>query len=118
MKNKGKLIIMGIFTGFCNGLFGSGGGMIAVPALEKYAGLKPKMAHATAIGVILPITVVSIFKYSAFSSVNLKDLIFVCIGGSIGSVIGAKLLKRFSGKTIKKIFGSVIIIAALRMVML
>ena len=31
----GKLILGGAFTGAANGLFGGGGGMIAVPVLEK-----------------------------------------------------------------------------------
>ena len=37
MKKKGKVFysFLGALTGFANGLFGSGGGIIAVPMLEK-----------------------------------------------------------------------------------
>ena len=28
--------LIGIFTGFANGIFGSGGGTVAVPAMEKF----------------------------------------------------------------------------------
>jgi uncharacterized membrane protein YfcA len=116
MKDRLKLILLGIAAGFCNGLFGSGGGMIVVPCLEKYAMLEPHKAHATAIAVILPLSVVSIFKYASFAKVSIPFLSIVCIGGVIGSFIGAKLLKRFAGKTIKRIFGVAIIIASVRMV--
>ena len=42
-------------TGLLNGLFGSGGGMVAVPLLE-HGGLEPARAHATSIAVILPLS--------------------------------------------------------------
>ena len=115
-KQKTKLILLGVLAGFCNGLFGSGGGMIVVPCLEKYAGLDVHKAHATAIAVIFPITVVSIFTYALSGNVSSQYLVVCSIGGIIGSFIGAKLLKRFSGKLIKRIFAVAIIIASVRMV--
>ena len=42
-------------TGLLNGLFGSGGGMVAVPLLA-HGGLEPARAHATSMAVILPVT--------------------------------------------------------------
>ena len=116
MNNKLKLSFFGLATGFCNGLFGSGGGMIVVPCLEKFQGLEARKAHATAIAVILPISIVSIFKYVTFSKLPYTVLLTVCAGGVLGSFIGAKLLKRFTGKTIRRIFGCFIIAAAVRMV--
>lgn len=116
MKNKLKLSFFGLIAGFCNGLFGSGGGMIVVPCLERFQGIEARKAHATAIAVILPISVVSIFKYVSFAKLPQAVLFTVCAGGVIGSFIGAKLLKRFTGKAIRRIFGSFIIAAAVRMV--
>ena len=52
------LIITGVVTGFCNGFFGGGGGMIVVPMLVLLLKLSPKKAHATAILIILPISVI------------------------------------------------------------
>lgn len=116
MKKRLKIIFFGALAGLCNGLFGAGGGMLVVPCLEKYLSLEPKKAHATAIAVILPLTIVSIYKYSRFSTVDTATLLVVCIGGALGSFIGAKLLKKFSGVMVRKIFGFFIIVAALRMV--
>ncbi len=118
MKNKIKLALFGIGAGLCNGLFGSGGGMIVVPALEKVCSVDTKNAHSTAIAIILPLTIVSIFKYSAFGSVDTSTLVTVCLGGVLGSFAGAKLLKRFTNIAVRRIFGTVIIIAAVRMVIL
>jgi len=123
MKNKLKsrsaqLTLWGMVTGFCNGLFGSGGGMIAVPVLQNTGKLDAKKSHATAIAVIFPLTVVSIFKYSAFCSPDYKKLAVICTGGIIGSIVGACFLKKFSDCALKRIFGIVMIVAAVRMVAL
>ena len=48
-----KKIFAGVCIGIVNGLFGAGGGMIAVPIL-KYMGFERKDAHKNAIAVILP----------------------------------------------------------------
>ena len=91
---------------------------MAVPVLERVAHLPTKKAHATAIALILPVTVVSIVRYSFFLDAHIPTLGAVCTGGVAGSFIGAYLLKRFSVNIIRKIFGVVIIIAAVRMVIM
>ena len=111
-----KLAVFGAVAGFCNGFFGSGGGMIAVPVMEKAAAVDSKKAHATAIAAVLPLTVVSIFRYMSFCSPEPATLFAVCAGGVAGSFIGAKLMGRMSANTIKRIFGIIIIITAVRMV--
>ena len=58
MKKKNNLkqwlldAIFGSIIGFINGFLGGGGGMVAVPLLEKIKKLDNKKAHATAIAVI------------------------------------------------------------------
>ena len=44
MKNKKTAIFAGIFAGMLNGLFGSGGGIVAVPLFKK-SGLPQKEAQ-------------------------------------------------------------------------
>ena len=53
-----KLIIIGLASGLLNGFFGAGGGIMAVPLLQK-AGVPTEKSHATSIAVILPLTPVS-----------------------------------------------------------
>ncbi|MBO7222369.1 MAG: sulfite exporter TauE/SafE family protein, partial [Clostridia bacterium] len=48
-KSTILLALAGVFIGAVNGLFGAGGGMVAVPVLSIIAGLDAKRAHATAI---------------------------------------------------------------------
>ena len=86
--------ILGIITGLANGLFGSGGGIIAVPMLKK-SGLSTKEAHATSIALTLPLSIVSsIFYYNI-----IKDI----------------FMKKIPSKYLKKAFGVILIISGVRL---
>ena len=116
MKNTVRLMFFGALAGFCNGLFGSGGGMVVVPFLKK-TGLSTVKAHATAIAVILPLTALSIWRYMSFGRADTTVLTMVCIGGIIGGITGSKLLKKFSPRFLHCGFSAVVIVAAVRMVL-
>lgn len=111
-----KLKIIGIVTGFLNGFFGAGGGTIFVPAAERILKIEEHKAHATAIAVILPLSIISAIVYLLKTSIPWSTVIWVSIGGVIGGYIGAKILKKFTGKWLHIIFGSFMIIAAIKMV--
>ena len=63
IKEKLYLILTGVVTGLANGFFGGGGGMIVVPLLTFLLKMKTKSAHATAIAIILPVSVISAIVY-------------------------------------------------------
>ncbi|NLL70949.1 MAG: sulfite exporter TauE/SafE family protein [Epulopiscium sp.] len=110
-----KSIGIGIITGFVNGFFGSGGGIIVVPALESIVGLKKHEAHATAIGVILPLSILSAFVYMKQGLLTKGYLSWITLGGVLGGYIGAKWLPKISTSWLHKIFGIFMIVAAIRM---
>src|SRR5690606_30982062 len=110
MKNNNiKLISLGLVTGLVNGLFGSGGGMIIVPALVFILGLKEYKAHATAISIIFPLTIISTIVYFFNNTIPLKISVLVGIGALLGSYIGAKILNKIPANILRKVFGCVII---------
>ncbi|MBQ1793070.1 MAG: sulfite exporter TauE/SafE family protein [Peptostreptococcaceae bacterium] len=111
-----KNSLIGIITGFINGTFGSGGGTLLVPALNNILKLEEHKSHATALGIIVFLTTSSSAVYIINGTYDLKLTFKVAIGSVIGGIIGAKLLNRCSGKFLRIFFGSVMIIAALRMV--
>lgn len=118
-KPKKRLFLCaigGITAGFFNGLFGSGGGTVIVPFLEKFLDLNPKKSHATAIFIISGFTLVSLIFYGFSSQLDFSLAWKVSIGGVVGGFIGAKLLGKLSFASIHKIFGLFMIVAAIRMV--
>lgn len=110
-----KLLLIGIIAGLANGLFGSGGGTIVVPALTYVLNVNEHKAHATAISIILPLTIISTFIYLKGKSIPLNIAFNVILGGILGSIVGAKLLKKIPTLALRKIFGSIIVVTALRL---
>lgn len=107
MQTKERKIVgqsvCGILVGAANSLFGGGGGMIAVPLLQK-TGLKEKVAHATAILVILPISLVSFVLYMIRGLYDINVLIPTAIGVTAGGLLGAKLLGKLPVKIVNVTF--------------
>lgn len=116
-KNLMKVLIIGFTAGLCNGIFGSGGGTILVPAMVLILGIRENRSHATAIAVIMPLSVISSFFYISSNKVNWNLTFEVAIGSIIGGYIGSRILNKFSDGALRKIFGFSMIAAAIRMVL-
>lgn len=116
LKKYYKQILIGIISGFLNGLFGAGGGSIVVPAMEIFLKLKDKKAHATAIAIILVMSAVSSVFYIVKGNFDFSLWLPVTIGGIFGGMLGAKLLTKIPVKWLKIIFGSVILVTAYKMI--
>ena len=108
--------LFGLLIGAVNGLFGAGGGMIAVPLLKK-TGLTQKEAHANAIAVILPITIVSAVIYILKDTVKISDALIYLPTGVIGAVLGTVCLKKLSPLWLKRIFGCFMVYAGIRLLL-
>ncbi len=108
-----KIIILGIFTGFLSGLFGSGGGLIAVPGLVYLIHTGEKEARAIALFSILPMTLTSMIFYKMAGEINWKLGVLCGIGGIVGGIIGANLLKKIQDKYLVLIFIIFLIYAAI-----
>lgn len=106
--------ILGIITGIANGLFGSGGGIIAVPMLKK-SGMKTKESHATSLALTLPLSIVSCFFYVKNSSGILSNSLRLIPLGLVGAVLGSFIMKKISPKRLKKAFGLILIISGIRL---
>ncbi|MEG9429476.1 MAG: sulfite exporter TauE/SafE family protein [Christensenellaceae bacterium] len=115
-KNALKTVV-GLIAGFINGLFGGGGGMIVVPCLKYLLKYETDSAHATAIAVILPLSVLSGIFYAAFGNVVWEPTLFTTIGVTVGGIMGAVLLKKLSPPPITLIFSAVMAIAGVKMLL-
>ncbi|MBQ8229721.1 MAG: sulfite exporter TauE/SafE family protein [Clostridia bacterium] len=98
-------ITCGAVVGAANSLFGGGGGMIAVPMLAK-TGMDNKRAHATAILLILPVSLLSFILYAVKGFYEPSVLIPTALGVTAGGLVGAKLLGKLPEKTVNLIFAA------------
>ena len=104
-SDKIKMGTAGLLAGFVNGLLGSGGGVLIVLYLTIIAGAGRKKAQATAIAVILPLTVLSSIIYAKGGYFAWSHLWKVSLGGVAGALLGAVLLNKLKPKLLKKMFG-------------
>ena len=108
-------ILSGALIGIINGLFGGGGGMIAVPVLSSVLGYTQKEAHATAIAIIAPLCAVSAIFYISGGFAHLPVIIPAAIGSTAGGIAGAKLLGRLPALAVRLAFIAVMLAAGIRM---
>ncbi len=112
LGNKVEQIAIGCGVGLANSLFGGGGGMLAVPMLQR-GGLEEKRAHATAILLILPISLLSFLFYAFKGLYDYAVLIPTAIGVTLGGLLGAKLLGKLPEGTVRRVFAILQLFAGL-----
>lgn len=115
-KNFVKEVTAGLLTGTVNGVFGGGGGMVAVPLLSGLLGYKDKEAHATAIFVIAPICAASAIIYIINGYAVPEIIIPAALGTVAGGFLGAYFLSEFPKTAINYIFLAVMFAAGVRMI--
>lgn len=113
MKKTRKLF-EGALCGFLNGFFGSGGGVVAVPILEK-EGSSPNEAHATSVALIFMLSLVTTVFYGFSGVLDFRAAWRFIPWGVLGAISGAVFLKKIKAQNLKRVFGGIIVIAAIRM---
>lgn len=114
-KQNFLMAAAGCAVGAVNGIFGGGGGMLVVPLLTAAGGKPPLVAHATAILVILPVSLVSAAVYLWGGHFEAELFIAVSLGMLAGGVAGAQLLDACSPSAVTMAFAAVMFAAGLRM---
>lgn len=111
-----KIGLVGFISGIVNGLFGAGGGTVTVLALTLFFDISQHKAQATAISIILPLSIISGFIYYKNGFTTLDVTLKVALGGIVGSYIGSNALNKIPPKYLRKMFGLFMVLAAIRMV--
>lgn len=107
---KWNIMLFGGLIGLINGFFGGGGGMVVVPLLTEKFNMTQKQAQATAIFVILPISIASSIIYITKNSIDFKVGWSVILGVIIGGGLGAILLKKLNNLIVKTIFTALMLV--------
>ena len=110
------LFAIGVGAGFLNGLLGAGGGILIVFGLRKLlkGQLKdPRAIYPTAIAVMLPLSLLSVWQYARAGSLEPTRLGWLIPPAIAGGVIGALLLRRLSPKALSRLFAAVVLISGL-----
>ena len=109
-----KIAVIGGLAGIICGLFGTGGGMILVPAFIYMLDIEPKKARATSL-CMLAMVIASSFFYYKNNYINWNSGLLCAIGGIFGGYIGAIILKKVPDYILKILFTIFILYYAYRM---
>lgn len=108
---------IGVVIGFMAGLFGIGGGVFVLPLLIYMLKVPTKTAAATSIFIVVFSSFSGFVAHQSLADIDWKFVLlaalFSFIGGQAGSMVMAEKLK---GPTVRRIFGVILILFALKLV--
>jgi len=111
------LVVIGLLAGILSGIVGIGGGLIIIPMLILFLGTSQHVAQGTSLAVMLPpIGFLAALNYYKAGFVEWKFALIIAITFIIGGYVGSKFAIRISPSILKKVFGTLLFIAAIRII--
>lgn len=111
------LLIVGLAAGILSGLLGIGGGILVVPVLVLVFGLSQHAAQGTTLAMMVPpIGLLAAWAYYKQGYVDVKAATLICLGFFLGGLLGAKFATAINAESLKRLFGVVMLLIALRMI--
>ena len=111
------LIIIGLLAGVFSGTFGVGGAIIVIPALIFLLGLSQHQAQGTSLAFMIPpVTLMATINYWKNGYVNWKYALVLAVMFFIGAYFGSIISVHIPEKILKKIFGGVMLLVALKII--
>lgn len=111
------LIILGILSGLLAGAFGIGGAIIVIPALVFILGLSQHEAQGTSLAFMLPpVGILATWNYWKAGHVNWKIALILSLTFVVGAYLGSHFSINLSDKTLRRLFGILMIVVAIKMI--
>ena len=111
------LVIIGLIAGVFGGMFGVGGAIIMIPALVYFLGVDQHTAQGTSVAIMLPpIGLFAAYNYYKAGEVNIWYAVIIAIAFMAGGYFGSMIALTLPENLMKKIFGILLILVALRMI--
>ncbi len=111
------LAIIGLMAGVFGGMFGVGGAIIMIPALVYFLGVDQHTAQGTSVAIMLPpIGLFAAYNYYKAGEVNIWYAVIIAAAFMVGGYFGSMMALKLPENLMKKIFGILLILIALRMI--
>lgn len=109
--------VIGLIAGVFAGFFGVGGGILIVPLLILVVQADQRQASVTSLVAIIPTSLVAASTFLVSGSVPLDQTVFgliIAIGSTITAPLGAWALRTWNTVTVRWIFITILLIAAIQ----
>ena len=111
------LMFIGLIAGILSGLIGIGGGIIMVPML-LILGFSQQQAQGTSLAALLPpVTLFAVINYHKAGFIDWRYAIIISLVFVIGGYFGSKIAVNIDQKTLKKIFGVLLLLIGAKMLL-
>ena len=111
------LIVVGILSGMLAGVFGVGGAIIVIPALVFILGMSQHEAQGTSLAFMLPpVGILATWNYWKEGNVNWKFALVLSLTFVVGAWLGSHFSINMSDKLLRKLFGGLMLLIALKMI--
>ncbi|NQY07032.1 MAG: sulfite exporter TauE/SafE family protein [Flavobacteriaceae bacterium] len=118
------IIIIGLLAGLFSGVLGVGGGVIMVPLMVMLLGFTQHQAQGTSLAVLaVPVTFLGAYNYykagnlTGNYTIDWKVALIMALLFVVGTYLGSKFAVGLDEKMLKKIFGGVLILVAIKMIL-
>ena len=111
------LIFIGLLAGILSGLVGVGGGILMIPLLIMFLGLTQHEAQGTALFAMLPpIGILAAMNYYKEGFVKWEYAAVIALTFVVGGYLGSKLSISLPFQTVRKVFGIIMLIGAIKLI--
>ncbi len=111
------LILIGLSAGLLSGVVGVGGGIIIIPLLMLLIGLDQHQAQGTSLAVMLPpIGILAAWNYNKAGFVEWKYALIIAATFIIGGYLGSRWAVTVDARSLRKIFGVIMLIGGLKLI--
>lgn len=111
------MIIVGILPGVLAGVFGVGGAIIVIPALIFILGMSQHEAQGTSLAFMLPpVGILATWNYWKAGNVNWKVALILSLTFVVGAYLGSHISINIPDKILRRLFGGLMILIALKMI--
>jgi uncharacterized membrane protein YfcA len=111
------LAVIGFMAGAFSGTFGVGGAIIVIPSLVFLLGISQHEAQGTSLAFMIPpVTLMAAITYWKNGYVNWRFALILSVTFVLGSLLGSKISLQMDDKLLRKIFGGVMLLVALKII--
>ncbi len=111
---KGALI--GLAAGLASGYVGVGGGFIMVPLFISLLGLPMKLTSGTSLIAVTILAIPGTAEHLMMGNVDVVAGIAMAVGSIPGALVGAQFVKKIPERTLRYVFGIVLLVTAVILV--
>lgn len=82
-------LLLGLALGTLGGLFGIGGGLVAIPALGVLFGLDQQLAQGTALVMVVPNVLLALWRYHQRNRIDWRHALALALSSLLFALLGA-----------------------------